>query len=109
MQNVYQPEVRKDEQIVVNQEESRFKFAAVVQNDLNQTEANMEVDKNDDEDESYQDRNQDDSSYSKGNKPQVQQKKKRGRKRKNREGLDGSTESDPELLNYDKYIKKVSK
>lgn len=109
VQNVYQPEVCRNELAEIRQEESRIKYGGEAPNDFIQNEENMELDRNEDEDESYHDRNQEDSSYSKGNKPQTQQKKKRGRKRKNREGGDGSTESDPEMLNYDKFIKKVSK
>lgn len=36
-------------------------------------------------------------------------KSKRGRKRKHRDPNEGSTDSDPDLFNYDKFLKKVSK
>ena len=90
-------------------EESRFRYGVSMPTDLIQNEENVDMERNEDEDESYQDRNQEDSSYSKGIKQQAHQKKKRGRKRKNREGGEGSTESDPDMFNYDKFIKKVSK
>ena len=69
---------------------------------------NMDIQENE-EDESYQDKNQDGSSYDQGNKQQIQLKKKRGRKRKVRGENDGSTESEPDLFNYDRFMKKLGK
>lgn len=68
----------------------------------------MESGQNEEDVDSYHDKNQDESSYSRSYRAKGQQKK-RGRKKKIKDGNENSTESDPELLNYDKFLKKVSK
>lgn len=67
------------------------------------------MDMQDNEEESNPDKNQDESSYSRSTKQQLPAKKKRGRKRKIREDFDASSESEPDMFNYDRFIKKVSK
>lgn len=69
---------------------------------------NITMQENDEE--SNHDKNQDESSYSRSiQQQQVPEKKKRGRKRKIREDFDASSESEPDLFNYDRFVKKVSK
>jgi len=68
----------------------------------------LESGQNEEDADSYHDKNQDESSYSRSYRAKGQQKK-RGRKKKIKDGNENSTESDPELLNYDKFLKKVSK
>lgn len=72
---------------------------------------NAQVDENgdagqyEDDDESFNENNPDSSKKGKNGL----RKSKRGRKRKIKGMDEGSTESDTEVFNYDKFVKKVSK
>lgn len=89
-------------------EEAKFGYAGTPNVEPSQPTAACEMQAAEDADEQNTDRNQEESSYGK-TATQKGPKGKRGRKRKVKEGQDGSTESDADVFNYDKFIKRVSK
>lgn len=75
-----------------------------------QPNVHINMERNAEEEESYASKHADDTPPAKRGVGRPEgRKSKRGRKRKHREPKDGSTDSDSELFDYDKFIKKVSK
>lgn len=101
-------------QLEAQEEAKRFseneQVSRVQNTSVNYVDENMETSNHNEEDSYHNARHDDATSQSRlKTKMDTTKKSKRGRKKKNRDGNDGSTESDSDLFNYDKFLKKVSK
>ena len=85
-------------------------YLNIPQNVSNQPDENIAIKQNMEKEESYTDKSHENTaSMKKATGTTGIRKSKRGRKRKHREPKDNSTESDSDVFDYDKFLKKISK